>query len=617
MADVNTELDIVPATPNLGRIHRSGGKVRGFGRDDYHRFRNLSPWYICAAEKNIGAVHVDCRLLLKKSKLGVFGFGVDEQPGGIIYFNLDISQPPDCSLSEATIEITFDQESGFIRQHYAESTSTKPPQIPVQVATWGPTKLTGEKRTLTVESSANGTASIQFPGGGIGGVGLDKKRTVERCSRWALNSSLVRGKTGKLYQGVKWTLAANKFDKGSQPGGNLYTAFSFQYDGEPFLMKNIVLESIAGAMTHRVSHSGNTSRIDTHIHVLTPSYLAALDEAGGDPSGWATPNWTLEECVRFSDTIGSSFSVLSVTAPGPALLGPTEKGRRLARALNQEVWDVCQQRPGRFGFFASLPDFNDTEGTIAEIKAIFESEKRANGVVVMTSYGDKLVGDEVFRPIWDELNKHAALVFVHPSHVKITPEKIGGFLPQPVIDYPLATTRAAMSLIVSGVMTYCSKIEVILSHAGGAFPFLAQRGIGALINPTIAEQSKANIIQGRAAMGRFWYDIALSTSEAQLKALLATASSSRIVFGSDFPYAPKLGIYAGLLQYSKFAETAEGSPIRPAELNHNATVLLRAHALENSFLPHDKGEEDMRREPEFGLEENDDAAQAREQLDEH
>lgn len=200
--------------------------------------------------------------------------------------------------------------------------------------------------------------------------------------------------------------------------------------------------------------------------------------------------------MRFSDTIGSSFSVLSVTAPGPALLGPTPKGRALARALNKEVWDVCQKRPGRFGFFASLPDFNDMEGTLAEIKAIFEAEKNANGVVVMTSYGDKLVGDESFRPIWDALDRHGALVFVHPSHVKITPEKIGGFLPQPVIDYPLATTRAAMSLILSGVMTECSKMDVILSHAGGAFPFLAQRGVGALINPGIAEQSKANIIQG-------------------------------------------------------------------------------------------------------------------------
>ncbi|PHH93281.1 hypothetical protein CDD83_8792 [Cordyceps sp. RAO-2017] len=376
----------------------------------------------------------------------------------------------------------------------------------------------------------------------------------------------------------------------------------------------MALGSIAGAITHRVE---NTSRIDTHIHVLTPSYLAALNESGGDPSGWPTPSWTLENCVRFCDTIGSSFSVLSVTAPGPALLGPTEEGRRLARTLNQEVWDVCQQRPGRFGFFASLPDFNDVEGTIAEIKAIFETEKKANGVIVMTSYGDKLVGDEAFRPIWNELDKHGALVFVHPSHVKVTPEKIGGFLPQPVIDYPLATTRAAMSLILSGVMTNCSKIEVILSHAGGTFPFLAQRGVGALMDSTIAEQSEVNIIQGRVAMSRFWYDIALSTSKAQLKALLATASPSRIVFGSDFPYAPTPAIYAGLLQYSLFAKTAEGSPIRPAELHKNAAVLLRAHALQNSFLPHDEGEEVKMREPEFGLEENDDAAQAREQLDQH
>lgn len=188
-----------------------------------------------------------------------------------------------------------------------------------------------------------------------------------------------------------------------------------------------------------------------------------------------------------------------------------------------------------------------------------------------------------------------------------------------------------MSLIVSGIMTGCPNIDVILSHAGGAFPFLAQRGIESLMDPAIAKQSEVNIIQAyeyhffyfrlfltfhrRAAMGRFWYDIALSTSEAQLKALLATASSSRIVFGSDFPYAPKLGIYAGLLQYSKFAKTAEGEPIRPTELNKNATELLKAHAMDGSFLPEVDSDKTTSREVEFRLEENDDAAQAREQLD--
>ncbi|KAM3494049.1 hypothetical protein MY3957_002645 [Beauveria namnaoensis] len=395
----------------------------------------------------------------------------------------------------------------------------------------------------------------------------------------------------------------------------------------------MALETVVAAATRIVTTSTSTSRIDTHIHVLPPSYLKALDENGGDPSGWKTPNWTLEECVRFSDTIGASFSVLSVTAPGPAILGPTEKGRSLARALNEEVWTVCQQRPGRFGFFASLPDFNDIEGTILEIKSIFETEKKANGVVIMTSYGDKLVGDEAFRPIWEELDKHAALVFVHPSHIKITPEKIGGFLPQPVIDYPLATTRAAMSLLVSGIMTECTRIEVILSHAGGTFPMLAERALGSLIVPAIAEQSQGNPIQAyvraslndtnvnktkmdrKSASKRFWYDIALSTGEAQLKALLATAPSEQIVYGSDFPYAPKLGIYAGLLQYSRFSRSAEGSQIGPKKLNQNATILLRKHSLEGSFLPQAVGKETQISGPEFGLEDNDDARHAREQLD--
>ncbi|ETS73025.1 hypothetical protein PFICI_15200 [Pestalotiopsis fici W106-1] len=376
----------------------------------------------------------------------------------------------------------------------------------------------------------------------------------------------------------------------------------------------MILEHVAGGAARLLSRNASASRIDTHIHVLTPSYLKALDESGGDPSGWATPSWTLEECVRFSDTIGASFSVLSVTAPGPAILGPTKEGRHLARTLNDEVSAICEQRPGRFGFFASLPDFNDIEGALLEIKHVFETGQKANGVVIMSSYGDRLAGDDAFRPIWDELNRHSALVFLHPSHLQIKPEKIGNFLPQPAIDYPLATTRAAMSLLVSGIMTECAKIDVILSHAGGAFPMLAQRGIGCLVNPTIAAQSKVNMLQANSAANRFWYDLALSTGEAQLKALLATAPSSNIVYGSDFPYAPKLGIYAGLLQYSNFVRSTEGGKIGPQQLNANATRLLQKHASEHTFLPqgHEIGAQTYK--PEFGLEENDDAKKAREQL---
>ncbi|KAI1778842.1 hypothetical protein F4818DRAFT_402587 [Hypoxylon cercidicola] len=271
------------------------------------------------------------------------------------------------------------------------------------------------------------------------------------------------------------------------------------------------------------------SLIDTHIHVLTPSYVKALDENGGGPSGWATPSWTLEECVRFTDTVGASFSVLSITAPGPGLLGPTEAGRKLARTLNEEVWEVCCQRKGRFGYFASLPDFNDVEGTLEEIRHIFETEKNANGVVVMTSYGDRLLGDEKFKPIWKALDNYKALVFVHPGQLKIVPEKIGGFIPQPVLDFPLATTRAAVSLIVSGIITMCSNVDIVLSHAGGTLPFVGQRAITCLAEPSLGSQSQVSIDQTKHAVSRFYYDLALSTSAPQLKALLAFTTRSEVI----------------------------------------------------------------------------------------
>ncbi|GAP88547.2 putative 2-amino-3-carboxymuconate-6-semialdehyde decarboxylase [Rosellinia necatrix] len=373
-----------------------------------------------------------------------------------------------------------------------------------------------------------------------------------------------------------------------------------------------MLERATGVLATERPESLNTSRIDTHIHVLTPSYAKALNKRSGQASGWPIPSWSFEECVRFCDTIGASFSVLSATTPGPAILGPTEGGRRLARVLNDEIWDVCQQRPGRFGFFASLPDFNDIEGTIEEIRKIFGVDRKANGVIVMSSYGDRLVGDVAFKPIWGELNKYSALVFLHPSHMDIIPERIGGFLPQSVIDYPLATTRAAMSLLISGIMLEYDQIDVILSHAGGAFPMLAQRGIVSLVEATISRQSNINMSEAKSAAARFWYDIALSTSEAQLKALLATASSSNIVYGSDFPYAPRLAIYAGLLQYTGFALSPEGREIGPTQLHGNAKRLLKKHAPECGFLPR---ADDAKSEAEFELEDSDDARKAREQLD--
>ncbi|OTB17254.1 hypothetical protein K445DRAFT_315893 [Daldinia sp. EC12] len=231
----------------------------------------------------------------------------------------------------------------------------------------------------------------------------------------------------------------------------------------------------------------------------------------------------------------------------------------------------------------------------------------------MTSYGERLLGDEHFKPLWESLEKYKALVFVHPVALDITPEKVGGYLPPQIIDFTHATTRAAVSLVVSGIITACPNVDIILSHAGGTTPFIAQRALDLLSDPTLQAQSPIDIVEAKHAIGRFYYDLALSTSTPQLKALLAFTSPSKLLYGSDSPYAPQNVIYEDLLRYAKFVASEEGKVIRPARLNENATALLEKHKSEQTILPTTR-ETGGSSHPEIGLESSKVAEQARHQL---
>lgn len=50
--------------------------------------------------------------------------------------------------------------------------------------------------------------------------------------------------------------------------------------------------------------------IDTHFHALPQAYLQALTEAGGDPSRFPTPNWSIDSAIGSLDAVGSSLGKL-------------------------------------------------------------------------------------------------------------------------------------------------------------------------------------------------------------------------------------------------------------------------------------------------------------------
>ncbi len=224
------------------------------------------------------------------------------------------------------------------------------------------------------------------------------------------------------------------------------------------------------------------------------------------------------------DQLQVARAVLSVSTPG-VHLGDDAEARRMARAVNEFAAEARRTLPDRFGFFATLL-LPDVDGAVDELANAYD-ELDADGVVLLANVHGRYLGDPHFDPVFDELDRRGAVVFVHPSHLPADP--VPG-LPAFVADFLLDTTRAALSLCRSGTMDRCPNLRVILSHAGGFVPYAAHR--------FAAASPGQDPGHGLDLLRRFWFDIALSGTPTALPSLLAFAAPDHILFGSDWPYAP-------------------------------------------------------------------------------
>lgn len=275
-----------------------------------------------------------------------------------------------------------------------------------------------------------------------------------------------------------------------------------------------------------MTQTHHATRIDTHHHIVPPAYAAWLARRGITAGGLPIPAWSVEGSLDLMDSAGIASAVFSVSTPG-VHLGDDAEARSLARQVNEFTASVVQQRPDRFGFFATLT-LPDVDGAIAEAIHALEVLK-ADGVVLLANVRGTYLGDPAWEPLMDELNRRQAVVFVHPSDLP-GPSVPG--IPPFAADFLLDTTRAAIHYAQSGALERYPALKLILSHGGGFVPYAAER-IARVCSP---DGSNAG---GMARLRQFYFDTALSSSPYAIPSLLAFADPTHITFGSDWPYAPK------------------------------------------------------------------------------
>jgi 6-methylsalicylate decarboxylase len=287
-------------------------------------------------------------------------------------------------------------------------------------------------------------------------------------------------------------------------------------------------------------------RIDVHHHLSPPTYIAASNASNfGDP---LMKNWTPEKSLADMDKAGVAVAMLSVTTPALNFTSG-ETARKLARECNDYAATLVANHPGRFGSFAVIP-LTDVEGSLQEIAYALDTLK-ADGIGLMTSYGDKWLGDPSFLPVMEELNRRKALVYTHPTAANCCVNLVRT-QPPVMIEFGTDTTRAIADIVFSGNAQKFRDIRWIFSHAGGTMPFLIERFVR---HPLLDPKAKATVPDGTLAeLKRFYYDTAQTSNKGSMSALSATIPVSQIVFGTDFPYRTGIDHVRGLRDAGVFTD---------------------------------------------------------------
>lgn len=287
-------------------------------------------------------------------------------------------------------------------------------------------------------------------------------------------------------------------------------------------------------------------RIDVHHHLSPPAYIAAANAGNfGEP---LMKGWTPEKSLQDMDKAGVAVAMLSVTTPAVNFTSGAA-ARKLARECNDYAARLIADHPGRFGNFALIP-LTDTEGSLQEIAYALDTLK-ADGIGLMTSYGDKWLGDPSFLPVMEELNRRKALVCTHPTTANCCVNLVRTQQPQ-MIEWGADTTRTIADIVFSGNAQKFRDIRWIFSHAGGTMPFLIERFVR---NPLLDPNAKGTVPDGTLAeLKRFYYDTAQTSNKGSMAALSAIIPVSQIVFGTDYPYRTGIDHVKGLRDAGVFTD---------------------------------------------------------------
>ena len=203
------------------------------------------------------------------------------------------------------------------------------------------------------------------------------------------------------------------------------------------------------------------------------------------------------------------------------------------RMLNDTLAAWGADNADRFAWIASVP-LVQAEAAAAELERAVGLG--ACGVIISSNVENTNLGELALDAFWRKAEALGMPVLIHPVLVGSAPRAARFGLAQ-IAHYTFDTTLGIGSLLMSGVLDRFPGLKLVLSHGGGAYPYLAGRFDIMHRRMDRAAQGDVAAKAPSAYASQMLYDSIVHAPKA-LRFLIEVAGLDNVVLGTDYSFPP-------------------------------------------------------------------------------
>ncbi len=309
-------------------------------------------------------------------------------------------------------------------------------------------------------------------------------------------------------------------------------------------------------------------RIDIHAHLWTDEYLDLCQSYGNTDTGTQRNKGggmgqaEIDKRFALMDANGVEMQILDICPQAPHF-DNKEHAVKAARMANDLYAEAVGRWPKRFKAFAAVP-LPHVDEALKELERALDQLKFV-GATITTFIGNRSVSDPSFAPFYEELNRRATVLYIHPSGDGLNSPFVNPYNLRWIVGAPMEDTVSIMHLIEAGIPQRYPNLKIVNSHLGGMIPMAFQR----LDNISKWEHPLPELPTITAK--RMWYGSVGHAHPPALRAAVDSFGADRICLGSDYPYEPG-ELYNRAIQYISGSGLKSGDAEKI--LDHNAAYVL-------------------------------------------